>query len=83
MRKDPESGEWRRSEEHEEWERVQQPRFNSVTYGRDSFSYQGAKEWNGLDNFIKDAASLNDFKMCKSRHGTVNSATVVTAMFVF
>ncbi len=42
---------------------LQQPRFNSVTYGRDSFSYQGAKEWNILDNFIKDAASLNDFKM--------------------
>ena len=42
---------------------LQQPRFNSVTYGRDSFSYQGAKEWNVLDNFIKDAASLNDFKI--------------------
>ncbi len=33
------------------------------TYGRDSISYQGAKEWDILDNFIKDAASLNDFKM--------------------
>ncbi len=26
--------------------------------GRDSFSYQGAKEWNILVNLIKDAASL-------------------------
>ena len=43
---------------------LQQPRFNSVSYGWDSFSYQGAEEWNVLDNFIKDAASLNyDFKM--------------------
>ncbi len=27
------------------------------------FDNQGAKEWNVLDNFIKDAAFLNDFKM--------------------
>ncbi len=32
-------------------------------YGRDSFSYLGAKEWNVLDTFIKYAASLNDVKM--------------------
>ncbi len=25
---------------------LKQPRFNIVTYGQDSFSYQGAKEWN-------------------------------------
>ncbi len=31
---------------------LQQSRFKSVTYGRDSFSYQGAKVWNVLDNFI-------------------------------
>ncbi len=37
--------------------------FNTVTYGRGSFSYQGAKQWNICDNFIKHAASLNDFKM--------------------
>ncbi len=42
---------------------LKQPRFNTVTYGRDSFSYQGAQEWNILYNFIKDAASLNGFKM--------------------
>ncbi len=42
---------------------LKQPCFNTVTYGRDNFSYQGVKEWNILDNFIKDAASLNDFKM--------------------
>ncbi len=30
---------------------LKQPRFNTVTYGRDSFTYQGAKEWNILDNF--------------------------------
>ncbi len=40
---------------------LQQPRFNTVTYGRNYFSYQGAKECNVLDNFIKAAASLNDF----------------------
>ncbi len=52
-----------------------------MTYGRDSFSYQGAKEWNVLDDFIKDAASVNDIKMF--RHGMVTSATVVTVIFLF
>ena len=42
---------------------LEQPRFNSMTYGGDSFSYQEAKEWDTLDNFMKDAASLNDFKI--------------------
>ena len=42
---------------------LKQPRFNTVTFGRDFSSHQGAKEWNILDNFMKDAASLNDIKM--------------------
>ncbi len=29
------------------------PRFNTVTYGINSFTYQGATLWNGLDNNIK------------------------------
>ena len=61
---------------------LQQPRFNTLTYdGWNSFSYQAAKEWNVLDNFIKDAASLNDFRIL--RNGMVNSVTVVTVTFVF
>ena len=43
---------------------LQQPRFNFLTYERIVFRYQEAKEWNVLDNFIKDAAaSPSDFKM--------------------
>ena len=60
---------------------LKQPRFNTVTFGRDSFSYQGAKEWNILGSFITDAASLNEFKML--RHGMVKRVTVVAVIFLF
>ncbi len=32
---------------------LKQPRFNTVTYGRDPFSYQRAKELNIIDNLLK------------------------------
>ncbi len=64
---------------------LQQPRFNSVTYERNSFNYQEAKGWNVLPWIIlsKMLLHLQVILKCYSRHGTVNSAIVVTVMSVF
>ena len=41
---------------------VLQPKVNTVTFGLNSFRYQGPKLWNDLPNSLKDAASLQEFK---------------------
>ena len=38
------------------------PSFNTMTYGKKSFTYYGAKLWNALPNEIKDSVSLSSFK---------------------
>ena len=38
------------------------PSFNTITYGRKSFVYYGAKLWNNLPNEIKESNSLTNFK---------------------
>ena len=40
---------------------LEQPLFNTVTYGKRSLKYEGSKLWNTLDNDVKN--SLNSFKM--------------------
>ena len=42
--------------------RIQQPAYNTVTYGRNSVRYQGAKLWNILPLHIKEATTLPQFK---------------------
>ena len=38
------------------------PKFNTLTFGRKSFTYYGAKLWNNLPNEIKESSSLSSFK---------------------
>lgn len=38
------------------------PTFNSVTYGFNSFKYQGSYMWNSLPNEMKQSADLKSFK---------------------
>ena len=42
---------------------LEQPSFNTVKYGCNSFMYQGAKEWNLLSSVFKEAVSVEDFKV--------------------
>ena len=42
---------------------LEQTKYNTVEYEFKSFKYQGAKLWNGLNNELKSAVSLKDFKM--------------------
>ena len=41
---------------------LEQPKFNTVKYGRHSISYLGAKLWNSLDNNLKSAGDFKSFK---------------------
>ena len=43
-------------------ERMSLPHFNTVTYGKNSFRYHGAKLWNNIPVEIKRSVSLNTFK---------------------
>ena len=38
------------------------PRFNTVTYGKNSLRYLGPVLWSKLDKVIKNSESLNSFK---------------------
>ena len=38
------------------------PEFNTVTFGKNSFSYFGAKIWNNIPISIKNSTSLSTFK---------------------
>ena len=38
-------------------------RFNTITYGKNSFSYHGAKMWNELPIHVKESVSMDEFKM--------------------
>ena len=38
------------------------PSFNTITYGKKSFTYYGAKLWNNLPNEIKESSSLSILK---------------------
>ncbi len=42
---------------------LEQPSFNTITYGCNSFTYQSAKEWNLLGRVFKEALSVEDFKV--------------------
>ncbi len=39
-----------------------QPKFNKITYGKNTFSYYGTHIWNSLPNNIKESTSLDNFK---------------------
>ncbi len=41
---------------------LEQAKFNTITYGRNSIKYKGAIIWNKLPNEIKEAISLKQFK---------------------
>ena len=41
---------------------LNQPKFNTVKYGKQTLKYEGPKLWNMLDNNIKEAQSANIFK---------------------
>ena len=41
---------------------------NTTNYGKLSFVYTGVKVWNELPNFIKEAGSLEDFKVLIYKH---------------
>jgi hypothetical protein len=41
---------------------VIQPKFNSITYGMNSFRYKGAKIWNNLPNNLKNCLNLDELK---------------------
>ncbi len=40
---------------------LEQPSFNTITYGCNSFTYQSAKEWNLLGRVFKKALRVEDF----------------------
>ncbi len=42
---------------------LDQTKYNTFEYGFKSFKYQGAKPWNGINNELKSALSLKDFRM--------------------
>ena len=42
--------------------RIHQPAYNTITYGKNSVRYQGAKLWNVLPLHIKEATTLPQFK---------------------
>ena len=42
---------------------LHQPRFNTFTFGYRSFNYYGAKLWNSLPVYLKNAESVNNFKI--------------------
>ena len=42
--------------------KLSQPKFNTIKYGRNSFTYYGAHLWNLLPNDLKCACNLHDFK---------------------
>ncbi len=39
-----------------------QPKFNTITYGHNTITYQGSKIWNNLSNNIKMSNGLSSFK---------------------
>jgi hypothetical protein len=41
---------------------LEQPKYNTVKYGKMSFKYQGAKVWNMLSNDLKQAIDITEFK---------------------
>ena len=43
-------------------QRMTLPLFNTVSYGKNSFSYMGAKLWNHIPIAIKNSVSLSTFK---------------------
>ncbi len=52
---------------------LEQPSFNTITYGCNSFTNQSAKEWNLFGRVLKEALSVEDssaihvfYKECKS-----------------
>jgi len=42
------------------------PNFNTITYGRKSFSYYGTKLWTNIPNAIKECVSLSSLKVALS-----------------
>ncbi len=42
---------------------LEQPSFNAIANGCNSFTYQGAKDWNPLSRVFKEAPSVADFKV--------------------
>ncbi len=47
-----------------------QPKYNTVSYGLNSFIYKGPEIWNSLPNYIKEVISLSEFKfLIKSWEG--------------
>ena len=42
--------------------RLEQPAYNTVTYGKNSVRYQGAKLWNSLPPNIKEQTTQSQFK---------------------
>jgi hypothetical protein len=41
---------------------LEQPKYNTVKYGFNSVTYQGARLWNFLDKEIKQCNNIHDFK---------------------
>ncbi len=41
---------------------LDQPKFNTIKYGKESLRYEGARLWNSLENNIKESQTLNIFK---------------------
>ncbi len=39
-----------------------QPKFNKISYGRNTFQYYGSHIWNQLPNAIKECTNINSFK---------------------
>ncbi len=39
-----------------------QPKFNKITYGKNTFQYYGSHIWNQLPNTVKESTNLNSFK---------------------
>ena len=42
--------------------KLQQPDYKTITYGKNSLRYQGAKLWNNLPPHIKESTNVNHFK---------------------
>ena len=57
---------------------VNQPTFNTITYGYKSFSYYGAKLWNALPHEIKTADNLFQFKILLTEWCATDRASRLT-----
>ncbi len=56
------------------------PRFNQITYGKNTFKYYGSHIWNSLPESIKTSTSTDVFKSLL-KHGKVQNVSAKCVLF--